>query len=910
MESRKYSPKEFMKARRPERFSDSVIVEGSALDRSMLEYHLDKITNRGQETDFEHFALRLAQLIICPNLLPQTGPTGGGDSKVDSETYPVSDGLSLIWHVGYAREAATERWGFAFSAKKDWRPKVRSDIAKIAGTKRGYSKDFFSSNQFIPDRTRAEVEDLLRNEHQLDVRILDRTWILNSIFEGRHESLAIDELKLTTALRKEVRKGPRDNEREQDLAEVEKQIETAIQQSSSGYQLVEDCLEAALLARGLERPRTQVDGLFLRAERVAIKNGNDHQCLKSVYERAWTTYWWYEDIESFVELYTEVEKYAKDSRNAYDLELLTNLWFILYSATKLHDVSKTNTLLEERTLTLTTEWERLSKEEDRLSTALQARSQLLLMRLTAEMPTVTNHTLEELREVVLQSRGLVGFPLEPLVEILMESGDVIGNLPAYTQIFETIVEITAKRKGDVVAAQLLVKRGAQLLDGEQPYEAIRTLGRALRRLYKHESRHDIVHALYLCGNAYEEIGLLWAARGTLLSAASIAINDFWSYSDITPEQAACFNRLKWLELRLGRIPQILNWHEVERIISGVLAERYHQVDHYLENGFLFDTIFGMLLMKSDIRQLKHLSSFPDVLEKAGLSSAAIALLFSLGHVDKLPGNLLGMEVNKEEIYDFFVKWRDQPAAHNLPEYPVLYDDSSVTLNSNLLGCRITIISEVSSPCIELAESILAALESLLSTALDDRLIAREPSFSIQISKSDTSEESYNYTFKDIDGRPHVDIVCSGFNPHGMSLEMQTGIKNKLFKLLVRVLAKVYYHGEPEQLVTKLFRDELAIERSIDFTSSFGNIGNVLGHSPKTQLSSWSNTDARDYPLARDEVWDNSDRKSRYESVKSADRSMSKFGKGEPPPEVLNLQSAKHSQMETMSLIRESLWNRA
>ena len=85
----------------------------------------------------------------------------------------------------------------------------------------------------------------------------------------------------------------------------------------------------------------------------------------------------------------------------------------------------------------------------------------------------------------------------------------------------------------------------------------------------------------------------------------------------------------------------------------------------------------------------------------------------------------------------------------------------------------------------------------------------------------------------------------------MSLEKQTGIKNKLFKLLVRVLTKVYYHGEPEQLITKLFRDELAIERSIDFTSSFGNVGNVLGHSPKTRLSSWSNSDVRDYPFVRD-----------------------------------------------------------
>ncbi len=28
---------------------------------------------------------------ICPDLLPQPGPTGDGDSKVNSETYPVAE---------------------------------------------------------------------------------------------------------------------------------------------------------------------------------------------------------------------------------------------------------------------------------------------------------------------------------------------------------------------------------------------------------------------------------------------------------------------------------------------------------------------------------------------------------------------------------------------------------------------------------------------------------------------------------------------------------------------------------------------------------------------------------------------------------------------------------------------------
>src|SRR5690349_13420504 len=93
-----FRPSEFMRARRPELFSDSKVIGEPRLSPEVFEYHLDTLTSRKQETEFEHFCRRLAEKEICPNILPQTGPTGGGDSKVDAETYPVSDAISLRWY--------------------------------------------------------------------------------------------------------------------------------------------------------------------------------------------------------------------------------------------------------------------------------------------------------------------------------------------------------------------------------------------------------------------------------------------------------------------------------------------------------------------------------------------------------------------------------------------------------------------------------------------------------------------------------------------------------------------------------------------------------------------------------------------------------------------------------------------
>ncbi len=145
------SPRDFLRQRRPERFSDTLTSTKQRIDRSFLEYHLESLTSRSQEIDFQNFALHLAERTICPNLRPQTGPTGGGDSQVDAETYPVAESLADAWYEGVGNQSASERWGLAFSAKKKWKPKVESDLSKIANSGRGYKQAFFISNQFISD---------------------------------------------------------------------------------------------------------------------------------------------------------------------------------------------------------------------------------------------------------------------------------------------------------------------------------------------------------------------------------------------------------------------------------------------------------------------------------------------------------------------------------------------------------------------------------------------------------------------------------------------------------------------------------------------------------------------------------------------------------------------------------------
>jgi hypothetical protein len=274
-------PVTYMRNRHPGLYSDSGTTTSVGLTQALLEYHLETLTNRNQETEFACFARRLAEKEICPNLRPQSGPTGGGDSKADSETVPVSSEINELW-IGPAPRAGDARWAFAFSAKKDWKGKVAHDVRNVATTERGYSRIYFITNQFAPDKSRADSEDSLSMETGIKVSILDRSWITKAVIENGRTDIAIEALSIE-GLRPLVEKklGPADLERQQELEELEHAIADPDHYRGARYQRVEDGLRAALFARGLGRPRTEIDGLFLRADRLASNPENIRQRLST-----------------------------------------------------------------------------------------------------------------------------------------------------------------------------------------------------------------------------------------------------------------------------------------------------------------------------------------------------------------------------------------------------------------------------------------------------------------------------------------------------------------------------------------------------------------------------------------------------------------------------------------------------
>jgi hypothetical protein len=222
--SRLISPSRFMRTRRPHLFSDSSTKVVFAVTREVLSYHLETLTNQKDESTFETLAHRLCEKFISPNLRPQTGQTGGGDGKTDAETFPVADAIALRWFLPETA-SAHERFAFAFSAKKDWRSKINQDVKDIVETKRGYPRIYFVSSQFVPSKDSAKIQDALEKKYGIPVTLLDRTWILDRIFNHGSLDIAVEVLGIGKGAECESKVfGPKDYERAAELDELEKSI--------------------------------------------------------------------------------------------------------------------------------------------------------------------------------------------------------------------------------------------------------------------------------------------------------------------------------------------------------------------------------------------------------------------------------------------------------------------------------------------------------------------------------------------------------------------------------------------------------------------------------------------------------------------------------------------------------------
>ncbi|HUW62253.1 MAG TPA: hypothetical protein VMZ06_14715, partial [Candidatus Bathyarchaeia archaeon] len=396
-----------------------------------------------------------------------------------------------------------------------------------------------------------------------------------------------------------------------------------------------------------------------------------------------------------------------------------------------------------------------------------------------------------------------------------------------------------------------------------------------------------------------------AARGTLLTAASLATQDFYTRSQITPLQLSCCSRLKWLELELGRLGEAIAWYELDRVLSNVIRDYPDKPDWVDYDVEQFDAILAIEILKTELTQLPCLVQAPDALKERGLLISSAAALFALGHDATLPPELCFEE--DEDIESFFSRLLAQPGSSEISCTPTFGDETVTRMTSHILGCNFTLCCPYTSPYVELGETILAALESVMATGLVDSIMAREPIVTLEII-GNNKIQWWNFSFSDENGRHHCQITCGRFDPNSLTIQEQGALKEKLRDLLFHLLSRAFLLGKDlEQSLVRLFGEDLALERSLGFTGSFVVTGNVLGKMQKRKISEIGK-DSHKYEVKRVSAW-----KPSFGNAEEGSQDKAKpltIAKGPAPADIFDSAKMKHSDVTTVSLIREVLWNKA
>lgn len=895
------SPKAFLKARRPERFSDSIERDVGRLDRAVLEYQLATLNKRSLELAFEDFAKQLCEKVICPNLLAQTGPVAGGDGKVDTQTFPVSEQTQALWFVGVDDNANKDRWAFAVSTQEDWKKKCRKDARKIAGTERGYKKAFLITNQFTKANQRSELEDSLTKETGIDVRILDVSWILDEIFSNGYEQLAIDSLSIDIDWRRDIEVGPNDYAKNCRLQDLQKDIKRELNANDIKPHQLDWLLEEAVLCKELEHPEIESQGRFDRATRTAHRFGSFYHQFSAHYQYAWAAYWWYEDMTLFEEQLQscfEAVKGIDQSRQWGDFVSLLGL-YISYCR-HIEDESRLD--IEPLRSGVKSSLSKMATDDSRPSNSLIAKAYLDLLKLQdLDNYEEASDIFRSLLDIAQGSERLVGFPFQALYELISGVDDIFGELAEYEVLLDYLTEQATVRHGDLDGALLWLKRGAKRLESGKPYQAIKLVGKSLTGLYKEESRKDIVVALNILSQAYLQVRLPWAARANLLLAASLITDEWWRSGDLIPAQVYAYIRIAKTELLLGRINFALAWWQLACIVDN-LIEAPVISDKELQN---FDAYMGQIILNTDLATLNTLNTLPDLLDQQQLFTSRSFLLYALGY-DEIVSEEYELDIDPEFI-KYLLMVRDLDIGAQIPTVNIC-EGRYVSLNSSVMGCDIKVSFPMRTPLLELAETILAVIEGFFSTCMVDQVVAMESQLDIEITADDDDEICISHELDDTDSVLTIQVLCSSFTPDKLNLAGQGVLQEWLQQFVMEIFAHTLHSPNWDQTAETMLGDDRALERSVSFGACFNSQRNIMGDTAIEDIKALlHNSELTVYNLNRSVPWDKDNPKINESEPVVWD---GKSGDGKPPAELLETESLTHSDIEVQGLIKARLWNKA
>lgn len=893
MNERKFpTPSQFYRNLRPEFFSDSKIVAKVILPREQLDYEISQISTNLKHDSFATLCKRLAEKLISPNLIPQVGPTGGGDGKTDSETYPVSNFVSDRWFVSNNKWNENENWAFAISSVQKWKPKVISDVKGIIGTERGYTKIYFFSNQKIKDKDRKETQDKIKKDYNVELIIIDAEWIVENVYNNGLLNVVIESLNLSRTYLEEKILGSKDTERIKKLEELENQINSPSRFFEIDFQLVEDCLESAITSRMLELPRAEVIGKFERALKFANKLNNIQLRIRVHYQLGWTLINWYDDYKSFYNEFLSVKELVNQEPNINNIEFYLNLSNILKT---ISNVDEAKGLLivdyENEDQDLMTFLTKCSQNKNKPSTSLLAKFYLAFfqIRIKLENGISVSEELINLKEYFKLSKSHLDIPFEQLKGFIDVYNKILPDSEDYDNLIDVIAEIESVRISDLTSGQTYLNRGVIKLENNLIKESIIYFGKASRKLAKDETQIEFYYCLMLLSDAYSKLDLYWASYNALVSATNIFANNWFTTGRLNPKFLKSVENIIKNEVIIGRIPVLLCWYELYLVLQRYFQQEVN--DNNLENiptEHMTDACLSIRLLNLSFEEFGNLKYLPNIFKTNELWLSEDASLYLLGNEDLIELDETKTSLRKENFSEYYNKFANQPFVEQIAYKTNFLNTKEVYIESQILGVQLKVIFNQNSQLLIIAESILAYFESFLATSFEEAFPISE-NINIHI---DYQEMADNFK---------LEIVSQNhFKIHFKKSIIHNGanFKNLIDEILPLILGRNYLFKDVKEFLDNLFEKDEVHERLSIILEHHNFLTNVLTDKPKFFLQDWINSNVSEFNLLR------------TESPISINKVLQKLPKNDVKGEKPNFKNVTHKKIKAETIINTELWDNA
>lgn len=817
------SPYKYYRERRPEYFSDTKMVYKSSLKKEQFQYILDRLSVDMKQDLFENFCKSLIMKFVTPNVIPQTGPTGGGDGKTDLETHPVADEIAEKWYVGGGGCKGTEKWAIAISTKEDWKSKIKHDIANVMGTGRQFTQFLFFTNRLISSKDSKDCEDNLAKDNRIKVRIFSQNWFVDRVFEQGCLEIAVKELNLSSEYCENTQElGPNDKVRQQKLQEIENSI--SVRQSSTilDTKLVELALEAAILSRNLELAPESTRGRLMRAENLAKRYGTIQQLCQVIYQTGWTEFYWMENPDATFDCYLRLKKMLKEEINVTRIEWIINLYYLLLTASKFN-LYKIERDLDAETRYINNIHKNLKSDSKHHSCYLFLHLHWLMMKMMENHAEndLLDDLVNDMTKTLEEANHHIDIPLESYGDILEMIGMFIKENDSFENMIDRLSELLSNRQKDITGAEIQLNRGEQNLSSENFVQAIRHLGQSVLLFGKEQTKREYVIACCMLGMAYEEEDLLYAAKAMMMRAASMLLHQTEIEGTVDRLLITVLNEICKIALRSGQIIDFLNFYHLRYMFSNLNPDFID--DQMMKMIAEHQNAFAVRLLTGDPSYSGY-GRLPEILKRFEMAVPLDVLFLKLGYPEKISKEFKALMSDEKDI----IKLMRDKIEDGFYLFDNRLSEETTVIETLVNGCKITAQCKSSCLLLPYAEVFLAFIESLCST-----MTFKDLAF---------STNHIHFDILNI-GQGKTEIITGNNTSHYIFKVNYNEInEHELWETMCMFMGLFFTQNAMSKDMMNLFEDKQTKEKLLHrlscLTTYASDFNNVVGENYKPKLSDW------------------------------------------------------------------------